>query len=341
MCVSCHATREDVTSDYGSGLMTALEETIRAQPRLLQDMLGADLGDVPERLAGARVIWLVGTGTSQHAAELGAALFRSAGRHARPVSSATFASWTEPPAADDAVIVLSHTGTSAFAQAARERARETGAEVVAITGQGAGWPGALETVPRERSETYTASYTAVLVLLARLAEALGLDGLEADLRALPERTEAALTDPAVNDFEPPPRLIALAGSGPFAVSAREGALKLREAARLLAEGFETEYLLHGSAVPLSGDDLLLLVAPGYDPDGLTAGLGTAAEEAGVRTSSFDEPPGLHPLLAQIPVTARLQLLASRLADERGQDPDTVIVPPWDDEDLWGLGRPRP
>src|SRR3712207_7174955 len=34
------------------------------------------------------------------------------------------------------------------------------------------------------------------------------------------------------------------------VTAREGALKLREAARRLAEGFDAEYLLHGSAVPL-------------------------------------------------------------------------------------------
>jgi hypothetical protein len=39
------------------------------------------------------------------------------------------------------------------------------------------------------------------------------------------------------------------------------------------------------------------------------------------------------------LTVRLQLLASRFADERGQNPDTVIVPPWDDAGLWSIGSP--
>jgi hypothetical protein len=36
---------------------------------------------------------------------------------------------------------------------------------------------------------------------------------------------------------------------------------------------------------------------------------------------------------------RLQLLALRFAEERGQDPDTVITGHWADERLWKLGRP--
>jgi hypothetical protein len=38
---------------------------------------------------------------------------------------------------------------------------------------------------------------------------------------------------------------------------------------------------------------------------------------------------------------RLQLVASRFADERGQNPGTVIVPPWDDAALWSIGSPSP
>jgi glucosamine--fructose-6-phosphate aminotransferase (isomerizing) len=45
------------------------------------------------------------------------------------------------------------------------------------------------------------------------------------------------------------------------------------------------------------------------------------------------------LLAQIPLTVRLQILALRLALERGQDPDTVITGNWADEGLWRVGRP--
>ena len=321
--------------------MSALEDTIRSQPELLEQMLERDLGQLPDRLAGARRIWLVGTGTSQHAAELGAYLLRGAGRDALPLSSATFVRWSEAPAAEDAVIVISHTGGSAFAQAARDRALGSGAELIALTGQDAGWPGAIETVPHERSETYTASYTTVLLLLARAAAALGFRELEAGLGELPDRTREAVADPAVDDLRPPARLIAIAGPGPFAITAREGALKLREAARFLAEGFESEYLLHGNAVPLNGDDLLIVLQPDADEDGLSAGVGEAARAAGVPATVLAEPPGLHPLLAQIPLTVRLQRLASRLADERGQNPDKVITGPWDDEGLWALGRPKP
>jgi glucosamine--fructose-6-phosphate aminotransferase (isomerizing) len=320
--------------------VTALEATIRLQPDLLERMMRADLGDLPERIGRARRTWLVGTGTSQHAAELGAMLLRGARQDARPVSSATFVRWSEAPLPGDAVVVLSHTGESAFPQAARERALSAGADPIGITGQGAGWAGAFETVPRERSHTYTASYTAVLVLIGRVALALGFRQLARDFDELPARTREAIADPAIVNFEPPSRLTAVAGAGPFAITAREGALKLREAARVLAEGYESEYLLHGMAVPLNSNDLLLLLQPAADDDGLTADLGTAARAAGLATSTFEEPPGLHPLLTQIPLTARLQLLASRLADERGQDPDTVITGPWAADELWDRGRPR-
>ena len=55
----------------------------------------------------------------------------------------------------------------------------------------------------------------------------------------------------------------ITGAGPAAITAREGALKVREAARVLAEGYDVEYLLHGSAVPLGRrDHLVALDAPG-------------------------------------------------------------------------------
>ena len=133
---------------------------------------------------------------------------------------------------------------------------------------------------------------------------------------------------------PPRRLTVLCGAGPAAITAREGALKLREAARLLAEGFESEYLLHGSAVPLDADDLLIAIDPAGDATGITSGLVGAAAGEGLTIASLDPPAGLHPLLAQLPMTVRLQLLASRWADARHLDPDRVILAGWADDALW-------
>ena len=136
------------------------------------------------------------------------------------------------------------------ARRVREEALAAGARVVSITGEGKGWPEAIEAAPPERSETYTASYLAALLVLARLTVALGgAEWSAEELAALPGLVEGAGAEPLPVEA-PPPRLTVLFGAGPAAITAREGALKLREASRVLAEGFESEYLLHGSAVPL-------------------------------------------------------------------------------------------
>jgi len=144
----------------------------------------------------------------------------------------------------------------------------------------------------------------------------------------------------VPEVEPPDRALVLVGSGAGAVSAREGALKLREAARVIAEGYGAEYLLHGHAVPLSPRDSLLVIGAKADGDGLLRTLGRAAAGEGLAVAYVDEPSIGHPVLAQLPIIARLQLLASRLAQARAADPDTAIVGHWADDALWTIGRPE-
>ena len=109
---------------------------------------------------------------------------------------------------------------------------------------------------------------------------------------------------------------------------------MREASRVLAEGFESEYLLHGSAVPLTEDDHLIALDPDADPTGLTAEVARAAEHEGIAVTRLAPPPDLPPLLAQLPLTARLQSLASDWADLRTVDPDTVITGAWAAESFW-------
>jgi len=308
--------------------VTALAETVANQGAVLRHALELDLDPHAAKLAEAERVWLVGTGTSEHAALLGAAMLASAGRDACAASGQGFV--VAPPrfGPGDAVVVISHTATTTFARQAREEALAAGAHVVSITGEGKDWPEAIEAAPPERSETYTASYLAALLVLARLA---AFDG--ASLDSLPALVEAAAAEPTLIE-RPPARLTVLFGAGPAAVTAREGALKLREASRVLAEGFESEYLLHGSAVPLTEDDLLVAIDPDADPTGLTAEVARAAEREGIPVTRLAPPPDLPPLLAQLPMTARLQSLASDWADLRTVDPDTVITGAWASDSFW-------
>ena len=321
---------------------TALERQIRSQPQELERLATHPLGhEAVERLAQCRRIWLVGTGTSLHAAELGAAMLYEAGRGAQAIPSMHFVNWAPPVDHRDGMVLISHNAgqETAYAAAAYRQAKDAGLRVLPLTRQGAGLPDALETVPKEASETYTVSYTAVLLLLARLANALGAESLSPDAIAkVPGAVADAIENPGIDRIVAPRRLLVLFGEGPASVTAREGALKLREASRFPAEGYDVEYLLHGSAVPLGGDDHLVALSP-PDTDGLVRVVANAAEREGVRVTTLAETADLPPLLAQIPLTVRLQMLALRFAEARGQNPDRVITGAWGDAGLWGIGSP--
>ena len=321
---------------------TALELQIRSQPQELERLAThPPVHEAVERLAQCRRIWLVGTGTSLHAAELGAAMLYEAGRAAQAIPSMHFVNWAPPVDHRDGMVLISHNAgqETAYAAAAYRQAKDAGIRVLALTRQGAGLPDALETVPKEASETYTVSYTAVLLLLARIANALGAESLSPDAIANVSRAVAdAIENPGIAQIVAPRRLLVLFGEGPASVTAREGALKLREASRFPAEGYDVEYLLHGSAVPLGGDDHLVALFP-PDTDGLIRAVANAGEREGIRVTALAEPADLPPLLAQIPLTVRLQMLALRFAEARGQDPDRVITGAWGDAGLWGIGSP--
>ncbi len=320
--------------------MTQLEQAIRAQPAELERLAARDLASHAARLEGRRRVWLVGTGSSQHAAELGTRLLVQAGLDARWSGSADFARMVGGPEPNDAVIVISHTARSSYAVAAREAALASGAELVSITGIGGGWPEAIETVAMERSETYTVSVTAALMVLLRLAHELGAPGLSAgDLKLAVERVGTVVDEMEVPALEASSRVLVLVGSGAGAVSAREGALKLREAAHVLAEGYESEYLLHGGAVALQRGDALLLLGPAGDGDGLLSALGEAAGAEGLTVASIEERSIDHPILAQLPMIVRLQLLALSFSEKRSTDPDKAITGHWADEAMWAIGRP--
>ena len=323
---------------------TNLEQQIRSQPDELSRMLTSgvvreQVHAAAEGLQRARRIWLVGTGTSHHAAILGAGMLQDTGRSAVAVSSMRFVVWAPIVGPDDVIVVITHTGETAYALAARALATTAGLDVITITKRDTSFPHAVETCAAETSETYTVSYTTALLTLALIAKEMGSESITDDaLALLPDAVRSAIETSGTEPIAAPERLLVIAGAGPAAVTAREGALKVREGARLLAEGYDAEFLLHGSAVPLDPRDALVTLSP-PDTDGFVGAVAAAAAAEGIRVHAVHEPAPLPMLLAQIPLTVRLQVLALRFAVERGQDPDTVITGNWADEGLWRHGRP--
>jgi glucosamine--fructose-6-phosphate aminotransferase (isomerizing) len=323
-----------------------LRQMIAAQPAALRAVASIDIGTSAERLKTARRLVMIGTGTSFHAAQLSAYLLNSRGVHARAVSSSDFARWWPRLGDGDGAVVISHTGETAFARTACKQVLAARVPLVAITGEQAGWPDAIVTPCKERSETYTVSYTSALGVLGLLAHTLtgAATGPEA-LSSVADEIERVLSTEAISEIGVPKRALALVGPGIWGVTAREGALKIREAAHIISEGFDSESLLHGPAVPYGAGDSLIAIAPQADADGLTAGLLAAARKQGMTTHEL---PGLAAggsseaagvFLAQIPVTVRLQLLAAQLAEATGTDPDHAITGAWAEPALWSAGAP--
>lgn len=130
--------------------MSQMRETMWLQPgelrRILADPEASDAA--AERLRGRR-IWLIGIGTSWHAAHHGAWLLGEAGVAAHAAHAADLAPYGWPVDSGDGVIALSHTGVTGYTAQMLDRARSADAAVAHVTAVGAG--GDLETVPPETS----------------------------------------------------------------------------------------------------------------------------------------------------------------------------------------------
>ena len=296
--------------------MSAMRDTMAGQPAALRALLaGAGPAEAAARALAGRRLGLVGTGTSWHAANHGAWLLRAGGVEAWPVQAADCTTYGPEPAPEDGLILLSHTGAKRYANTVLERARAGGVPCVRIGARGTGAD--LETVERERSSAYTASHLGALLRLAQLAGGLG--ARLGDLEAVPDAVAAALHSPGPG-VAPPARLLELTGAGPNQWTAAEGALKVRETARVAAQGLAVEQLLHGPAVALGGDDALVCLDGGGSLADRVEEVAGVAEAAGARVYRVTAPELGEPL-SVFPLTAAVQRIALECAEALGTDPD--------------------
>lgn len=337
---------------------SALYRTIHRQPAIVADVLQrcAEQADqAAVLLRGAVRVFLAGTGTSSHAAVVGEHLLRSVGLEAYATTNFDFATYPRTLEPTDALIAISHRGSKRYGKAAIDLAHAAGLPVIGLTGIGSAMEGpsvVFQTAPSEESSTHTASYTANLAALALIARAVGTPGsagrtvLDDGLARLPAVLTHLLDDqdavrPTAAALAARGRLV-LAGAGPNAVTAREGALKVKESSFLVAEGFELETILHGGLQPIEAGDVavvilangpaverslsviraldligarVLVVADAAVADQIPASDGPAYEG---RVVIFDSlPEVLSPIAAAVP----LQLLAAFAADLRGTNAD--------------------
>jgi glucosamine--fructose-6-phosphate aminotransferase (isomerizing) len=317
-----------------------LEETIESQPdaveRLLRDSLPRS---AVTRLSGCSRIFLVGTGTSYHGALVGQYLLRSAGVEAWAVRAFDFANYPPTLKADDGLVLLSHRGSKRFSQASLD-VFKSGDHWLAITGEGSPLqgPGVIDTVPQERSPVHTASHTGAMIRLAQLAVAVGSPPWKAELARVPSAIRSALELRAqiiqAVDRLQPGRVVHFVGGGPAYATALEGALKLREASYVSAEGHELESIFHGPLISVQAEDSVVMVAqPGATLE-RTVELAAALHEIGATTVAIGpsaasitatvqlETPAIDELLAPIVNVVPLQWLALEVSRHLGVDADS-------------------
>ena len=320
-------------------------QTLTRQPEDLRRVL-AD-GWIPAReaallIGGTRRIFLTGVGTSYHAALVGGWLLRAAGRDARAVLSYDFATYPEsyPLTADDAVIVMAHSGVKSFSKLALDRAVAAGAAVISVGSRAAEHPGSrliLRTIDRETSAAFTSSHLCAMTVLAQVADELGVPSLRTHLEALPDQI-AGLIDREgqirpVAERAAGQKVYAF-GGGPSEATALELVIKCREAALHPVDGLAAEQFFHGPIVAANAGDLAVVVNPHGEASLRTGAIATAFAEVGGEVWVVGEsipslpdapafrlpivPDVLSPLLSVVPI----QLFAYHLAAAKGTNPDT-------------------
>ena len=306
-----------------------LKATLESQPAELTRLLADDsAARAATRLRGCSRIFLAGTGTSFHGAVAGQFILRSAGLEAWAVRAFEFANYPPALRPDDGLILLSHRGSKRFSRDSLSRFAKDSQHWIAITGEGSAMEGegVVHTVIQEKSPVHTASHTAAMLRIAQVAAALGSPSWESQLADLPRMVEHAVdlgssvaTQVSQTEFRPVTHFV---GGGPARATAYEGALKLREASHVSAEGHDVEGILHGPLVSIQpGNVVVLVVQPGPSRERMRE-VETALREIGATVMSFASPSDLDEVLAPIVNVVPLQWLAYHVSRKQGVDADS-------------------
>jgi glucosamine--fructose-6-phosphate aminotransferase (isomerizing) len=214
--------------------------------------------DLAAHIARAQDVFVIGCGSSGHAAHVAQYLFARAGQRVHSISGSEFSYLSPFLSSRSLVLALSQSGETSDVLAAVRSARERGASVAAITGvegstlwQAADLP--LLLGDPSQSEHTPKSMSTQLALLLLTAHAMDhqLDLARSSLCQAADDIERLVGEPARAEIQN----IALAlqardhlyvlGRGPNHALALESALKIKEVSSIHAEGFAGGELKHG------------------------------------------------------------------------------------------------
>lgn len=267
--------------EHRTGHPYHMYDSILLQPTMVREALAANeknVGKVAGALAKKKRLYLVGIGTSSHAAIAGEYFFRvlCGGKlDAQFIQAFEFVHY--PPRLDreTAVLIVSHRGWKTFSEQATKMAREQGALSISVTGRNPQrevilGEHVLFTSEQEKSHAHTMSSTAALAVLLQLAQAtgkrVGAKQQETfELSNLPDLLEASLA------LEPQTRNLAgrlcdcerffFVAFGPSVATALEAALKMQETTFTASAGYEVEQFLHGPLASVSPESAVFFIAP--------------------------------------------------------------------------------
>jgi glutamine---fructose-6-phosphate transaminase (isomerizing) len=299
--------------------------------------------DFPRR----KGIVFTGSGTAFYSAWLGSQILAGQGVSYSFTSSFEMERY-EPVTKDDMVVGVSHSGITKTTVDSLRMAKASGAYTIGLTHfenrpihEACDLTAVIGTGP-DKSRCHTKTYVDSAGAVARIglahAKALGreTEELERKLQGLGQAMEGITRASeswakGLVDRIQVPRQIVFVGGGPNLVTAREAALKIKEASFLPAEGIELEEEMHGPWNNLGSDSMLVVIAPTGKSTARAEDLVRAASKIKVPTvvvgdkdlasdSGFVLPEvdeGLTPYLAILP----LYFLAYFLSVKLGHNPD--------------------
>ncbi|MBS7638620.1 SIS domain-containing protein [Candidatus Bathyarchaeota archaeon] len=346
----------------GGGFPHRMIMEIYEQPKALEDTMVKEDDEV-RRVAEiidqrrCELIYITGSGTSYHAGLAGGyALSTLTGMITSTIPASEFESWIPPSIPRRSLLLaISQSGESSDILEAAKAASGRGIMVVALTNT----PGSplaevsdhvlLTHAGREyavaATKTYTAQLSILYMLSLELARLTGLapwsvEELRASLSSTPRLAREALmmNDKPIEGLAYRFRqsnYFFLLGSGPNYATALEGALKLKEACNIYAEGFAAREFLHGPIQLISGGTPSIFIAAGEDVKRLMRlalsikGFGAPLIPVSDRPEGLSAvsqevvrvPGGLPGIFSPIIFIIPLQLFAYYGSKARGLDPD--------------------